>query len=613
MCCKAQTFEGKYIPKRLVQIQQSGKERRLRLVETRKLKSKVRYMTLSHCWGLAEITRLRLSNFNDFLTDIPVNSLPQLFVDAASVAARAGVNYIWIDSLCIIQDSPEDWARESAKMGRIYLHGYCNIAGTGFYDGSQGLFASRTPSVLEPLEYYIDCDIKIADFTAINQGPHLLLDYNMWKRGVAQAPLNGRGWVLQERSISPRTIHFGSDQLFWECLQHSACEVFPTGYPERMRTYSVKSAPKVFCPPSKEIAQDTAKVEEEVEELSQQIQGLVDEEVCSDDSYSKTMKSLHLRQLNLLKERKDQLVKQLFRKRNPQETFNRGWCAGNVHWNMLMKKYSSCNLTVATDKLMAISGLAQDQQNNMDGDYLAGLWRTALEHQLIWKVVKVQPTPIPQTLRGPSWSWVYVDGKTEFGHAPDQDGGTIYPTIIDVGVELANQQDKFGPVLNGLLRLSGVLGVLSLSTNEEDLVSADELVQEQDHRVGLYWDTQELHDHFIVPFLKTPKVYVSFREDAWQRENEKGNKAVFFMPIRSMGIDPDFDIAITLAGLLLVPTMQARGQYRRVGLFESRESRASGDEEGRIDWGNLAMSIRDLEMQHYEELKEDGNYTITII
>lgn len=65
-----------------------------------------------------------------------------------------------------------------------------------------------------------------------------------------------------------------------------------------------------------------------------------------------------------------------------------------------MEMYSSCKLTVSTDKLMAISDLAQDQQNDIDGNYLAGLWRMALEHQLIWKVVKQQPTPNPQTLRG---------------------------------------------------------------------------------------------------------------------------------------------------------------------------------------------------------------------
>jgi hypothetical protein len=98
-------------------------------------------MTLSHCWGIIQITRLLKSNFNDFLKDISISSLPQLFVDVISIAGRAGINHIWIDSLCIIQDSPDDWTRESAKMGLLYQHRYCNIAGTGFSEGSKRLFA----------------------------------------------------------------------------------------------------------------------------------------------------------------------------------------------------------------------------------------------------------------------------------------------------------------------------------------------------------------------------------------------------------------------------------------------------------------------------------------
>lgn len=72
---------------------------------------------------------------------------------------------------------------------------------------------SRTSSLVELIEHYIDCDIGLGKSSVIKRGPHILLDYNIWEKGVARAPLNGRGWVLQERVLSPRTIHFGSDQF----------------------------------------------------------------------------------------------------------------------------------------------------------------------------------------------------------------------------------------------------------------------------------------------------------------------------------------------------------------------------------------------------------------
>jgi hypothetical protein len=85
------------------------------------------------------------------------------------------------------------------------------------------------------------------------------------------------------------------------------------------------------------------------------------------------------------------------------------------------------------------------------------------------------------------------------------------------------------------------------------------------------------------------------------------------MPIRSMGTSPDFNVAITLSGLLLVPTLQVRGQYRRVGLFESRVSRGSGDDDGNVGWGVLANSMKELDEKYYEAMGENGKFTIAII
>lgn len=132
-----------------------------------------------------------------------------------------GVGFLWIDSLCIIQNSTSDWQVESAKMAYVYKNEYCNIAGTAASDGTKGLFFPRTPS----------------DFTAPRIGLQTegisriyeVFGNKVWSEGVDTAPLYKRAWALQERLLSTRNLHFGQKQIFWECCELSSCEQFPTG------------------------------------------------------------------------------------------------------------------------------------------------------------------------------------------------------------------------------------------------------------------------------------------------------------------------------------------------------------------------------------------------
>lgn len=131
-------------------------------------------------------------NYSAFLEGIPYDSLPQVFKDAAYIAARAGIDYLWIDALCIIQDSEEDWAAESAAMGLVYRNGVCNIAATGFLDGTNGLFVKRNPSLLEVIEFELE-DTSNLDAPQLSPGRHLLIDSGLWAQSVDKAHLNRRG------------------------------------------------------------------------------------------------------------------------------------------------------------------------------------------------------------------------------------------------------------------------------------------------------------------------------------------------------------------------------------------------------------------------------------
>ncbi|KAF2473210.1 HET-domain-containing protein [Lindgomyces ingoldianus] len=151
-----------------------------------------RYLTLSHCWGSGPVYTLRSDNLDSLKLDIPFSELPQTFQDALE-----------IDSLCIPQDNIHEWAREAERMADYYKNAVLKIAATAFAPSDTGLFISRAPDVLKPLK-----DI-------------------FWFARVEKAPLNKRAWVVQERYFSPRILHFGKDQLLWECQKRQASEISP--------------------------------------------------------------------------------------------------------------------------------------------------------------------------------------------------------------------------------------------------------------------------------------------------------------------------------------------------------------------------------------------------
>ncbi|KAF2273032.1 HET-domain-containing protein [Westerdykella ornata] len=220
-------------PSRLVHVQgMKGNIIQARLESDTKMLDAVNYLTLSHCWGSGKFFTLRKDNLEQLQKTIVVKDLSKVFQDALLATLELGFSYIWIDSLCIIQDSEEDWLRESSRMGEIYKNSSCNIAATGFSDGSRGLYVERDVSRLT-------CHKVSAGWGGV--WPHtdepLKRDYypvnpRMWHDQVSKAPLNRRGWVLQERLLSPCVLNFGAEQVLWECFESSSCEAFPTEFPD---------------------------------------------------------------------------------------------------------------------------------------------------------------------------------------------------------------------------------------------------------------------------------------------------------------------------------------------------------------------------------------------
>ncbi|KAI2608030.1 heterokaryon incompatibility protein-domain-containing protein [Hypoxylon sp. NC1633] len=152
--CRA--LSNSWYPTRLLEIPPLGNALAFRLIETAEqdlqTSAPATYAILSHCWGGKLPLRLLSHNQHTYKTSIAVISTPRLYLDAAKVVFDLGLRYIWKDSLCIIQDSVQDWRQESALMGQIYQNSVFNIEAVSANDCSVSLFASRDAFLLLPNE-----------------------------------------------------------------------------------------------------------------------------------------------------------------------------------------------------------------------------------------------------------------------------------------------------------------------------------------------------------------------------------------------------------------------------------------------------------------------------
>ncbi len=169
-----------------------------------------KYATLSHCWGTAEKRPLctTKTNLQEHMASIPCDKLPQTFRDVVEVCAQLRVQYVWIDSLCIIQDDPLDWKSEARKMGSVYENACFTIAASAAQDSSAGLFKVRQPPEMVPFPY------RGVDGKQNQVHAYLPLTF---QNAFRAAPLDQRAWVFQEYFLSRRTVHFTRRGLVWTC------------------------------------------------------------------------------------------------------------------------------------------------------------------------------------------------------------------------------------------------------------------------------------------------------------------------------------------------------------------------------------------------------------
>ncbi|KAH6683593.1 heterokaryon incompatibility protein-domain-containing protein, partial [Plectosphaerella plurivora] len=171
------------------------------------------YATLSHRWGGVSTLKTTKETLPDRTLGFLLSEMPRTFQDAVLVASALGFRYVWIDSLCIVQDDEVEWREQSAVMGAIYMNASLTIAAHSAAQCNEGfLWRSQVPSCL-----------RIPSIPAAFSLSLPFLESSQLRRRFFESEIAKRAWVLQELTLSRRILHFVEDHVFWEC-EH-ACGV----------------------------------------------------------------------------------------------------------------------------------------------------------------------------------------------------------------------------------------------------------------------------------------------------------------------------------------------------------------------------------------------------
>lgn len=393
-----------------------------RLVESRGLHDN--YVALSYCWGDPEIhPRMRTlkTNYDDHMRCIEYSSMPRTIQDAVTICRKLGVQYLWVDALCIIQEDLPDWIEESVKMCSVYTNALCTISAAHADGVSGGIFSKQdfashtyelnlrgrsiyTRRFLAPYHEHFDFgNIFHCPAATSMVDPSARLT-----ESIAE-----RGWTLQESILSNRLLHYTTDELMWDCNETRRCE-------------------------------------------------------CGNSIGASDISENY----NALLRRLDIPISDV-------EEW-RIW----MLWQGFVETFSLRRLSFEPDKLPALAGLAEQYVGHLQQRfgrkpiYLAGLWDVFLLRQICWSVQysrmswrpdgQYKPKR-PKEWRAPTWSWCSIEAPIKIIEA------RVFETSAEV-IEAVTEPKypdlyPFGPVKSGRLVLRGmVIKNLKVERTGTDLV-----------------------------------------------------------------------------------------------------------------------------------------------
>ena len=384
------------MPTRLIEITGTSETISLRLRQTEEV-GRVPFAAPSYCWGGEQSMKCLSSNIVSYGTAIPFEKQPPTIKDAAKVCQGMGLQYLWIDALCIIQDDSNDKFVEIAKMTSIYGSATVTIAAARSSSATEGFLGERFPGPREGAIVSYRCiDGELGSITLVK------LDDDGFE---SVEPIDDRGWTLQERLLSSRIIEFGSRQTRWVCPETRSSGFSLEGFTDGWRR---------------------------------------------DVNYSEKRKTeaLDLENIRTTKSTIDFYGR-------PRNSQFKEYSKAMQHWEKICETFTKRALTLSSDRALAISGIAQIFAELSGDQYIAGLWKSCFHSGLLWRIEHSiwSPKNIPQptTYQGPSWSWLSVNGPVQLDQVcrPSE----CVAEILSCETEPANEAAPYGLIREGSGRL----------------------------------------------------------------------------------------------------------------------------------------------------------------
>ncbi|KAI8633547.1 heterokaryon incompatibility protein-domain-containing protein [Xylariaceae sp. FL1651] len=398
------------------------------------------WVALSYCWGrdasfiLTSASKARLEQ------GVSLEAFPATLRDAIMVTRSLGIPYIWIDALCIIQDSIEDWRREAPQMKNVYSNADLVIVATAADDVNAGIFSSRSVSFARlPWVYQDEAGAVTQNDKSQVIGIRLKYDSTRFDEDQLYRGSRwmSRGWTMQEDFLARRLLVFTKHTMTWECLEHA----------ERENGQHITE----ISSPNRKTTRDF---------MSRYWKRWM--AVLRANSDSGSDKQAPLGEADDTKSLED-ISK--WANATPYEM-----------WNNTIVEYSKRRLTKHGDRLPALSGLAALFHEITGDTYYAGLWKNDLVRGLLWRydahrsyrgerVYKWTPPvgeahiekDVELTNNGPSWSWASLEGDLfELkmpSEVPQPGKNGMAARILNIWTEPITENDSFGSVLRGELTI----------------------------------------------------------------------------------------------------------------------------------------------------------------
>ncbi|KAL7942113.1 heterokaryon incompatibility domain-containing protein [Trichoderma barbatum] len=175
------------------------------------------YIALSHCWGGRIESVLTTKTYRDYQQALPISEISANFKDTFRIARELGIRYVWIDSLCIIQDSKDDWEIESSKMGAVYRNATLTVSALISAKSTVGILKNNNNNFLGAPK---STKLRIYEDSSKDEQVEVhwkSLDEENLRTLMNECALTSRGWTLQEYVLSPRNLLYGGRQIYWRC------------------------------------------------------------------------------------------------------------------------------------------------------------------------------------------------------------------------------------------------------------------------------------------------------------------------------------------------------------------------------------------------------------